>query len=162
MPFSKNWSKWWRGFLDLASDESADAADFLRRCYVEEAQRIARFKQHAEKMQYPQYRDKFLEMAEEKSRHAERVGEKIAAFGGRLPDVAERPSTDGNSWQSLSLALDEESRSADSFPEQLRGIESEHPDLAKFLQQIFREQEYHRGEIRDMMMRSDPFAQSLV
>lgn len=162
MAFTKDWSKWWRRFLDLAADESPKAVDILRQRYVEEMQRIERFKQHAEKMHYPQYRDKFLQMAQEKSRHAERIGEKIVALGGKLPDVAERRSTDKNSWQSLSMALDEENRSADRLPERLRSIESEHADIAKFLQQIAREQENHRGEIRNMLMRSDAFALSLA
>lgn len=162
MAFSNNWSEWWRGFLDLAPDESSKAVDFLRQRYIEEMQRIERFNQYAEKMHYPQYREKLLQMAKEKRQHAERIGQKIAALGGRLPDVAERRATDENSWQSLSMALDEENRSADRLPEQLRSIESENPDIVKFLQQISREQENHRGEIRDMLMRSDPFAQSLA
>jgi hypothetical protein len=30
LAFRENWSKWWRGFLDLAADESPKAVDFLR------------------------------------------------------------------------------------------------------------------------------------
>jgi hypothetical protein len=71
-----------------------------------------------------------------------------------MPDVAERRSTDGNSWQSLAMALDEENRSADLLPKQLRSIESEHAEIAEFLQKIAREQANHRDEIRDMLMRS--------
>jgi bacterioferritin (cytochrome b1) len=162
MPLSKDWSEWWRRFLDLAPDESANAVDFLRQRYVEEMQRIERFRQHAEKMHYPQYREKFLEMAKEKRRHAERIGEKIVALGGKLPDVPERRSTDENSWKSLLMALEDENRSADRLPEQLRGIGLDHPDIAKFLKQISLEQENHRNEIREMLMRSDPFALSLA
>lgn len=161
MPLRKKWLEWWRRFLGLAF-ESSNAVDFLRRRYVEEMQRIERFKQHAEKMHYPQYREKFVQMANQKSQHAERIGKKIIALGGGLPDVAERRATDENSWQSLSMALDEENRAADRLPEQLRSIETEHPDIVKLLQQISREQENHRGGIRDMLMRSDPFAFSLA
>jgi len=162
MPLSKDWSEWWRRFLDLAPNESATAVDFLCQRYVEEMQRIERFKQYAQKMHYPQYREKFLEMAKEKRQHAERIGEKIVALGGILSDVAEGRSTDENSWQSLLMALEDENRSADRLPEQLRRIGLEHPDIAKFLQQISREQENHRNEIRKMLMRSDPFALSLA
>ena len=98
MAVSKNWSKWWRDFLNLSPDESPKAVDFLRQRYVEEVQRIERLKLHAEKMYYPQYREKFLQMATEKSQHAERIGKTIVVLGGRLPDVAERRSTDENSW----------------------------------------------------------------
>ena len=76
--------------------------------------------------------------------------------------MTERRSTYLNNWQSLSTALDEENRAADRLPEQLRGIASAYPDIAKFVQQISREQNHHRGEIRVMLMRSDPFAQSLA
>jgi len=162
MPLSKDWSEWWRRFLDLAPNESATAVDFLCQRYVEEMQRIERFKQYAQKMHYPQYREKFLEIAKEKRQHAERIGEKIVALGGILSDVAEGRSTDENSWQSLLMALEDENRSADRLPEQLRRIGLEHPDIAKFLQQISREQENHRNEIRKMLMRSDPFALSLA
>ena len=162
MPLSKDWSEWWRRFLDLAPNESATAVDFLCQRYVEEMQRIERFKQYAQKMHYPQYREKFLEIAKEKRQHAERIGEKIVALGGILSDVAEGRSTDENSWQSLLMALEDENRSADCLPEQLRRIGLEHPDIAKFLQQISREQENHRNEIRKMLMRSDPFALSLA
>jgi bacterioferritin (cytochrome b1) len=162
MAFSKNWSEWWRGLLAFSPDRYLGAMDILRQRYVEEMQRIERFTRHAEKMHYPQYREKFLQMTKEKRQHADRIGEKIVALGGGLPDVAERGSTDQNSWQSLSMALDEEYRSADRLPEQLRSIESEHPEIAKFLQQISREQKKHRDEIREMLMRSDPFALSLA
>jgi bacterioferritin (cytochrome b1) len=113
-------------------------------------------------MHYPQYREKFLRMAQENSQHAEQIGAKIVALGGRLPEVAERRVTDENNWQSLSTALDEENRAAERLPEQLRGIEAAHPDIAKFFQQIARAQDNHREQLRSMLMRSDPFAQSLA
>ena len=125
-------------------------------------QRIERFKQHAEKMHYPQYREKLLELARGKRQHAERIGEKIVALGGILPDVAEGRSTDENSWKSLLMALEDENRSADRLSEELRRIGLEHPDITKFLQEISHEQKKHRDEIREMLMRSDPFALSLA
>jgi uncharacterized protein Smg (DUF494 family) len=60
------------------------------------------------------------------------------------------------------MALEDENRSVDRLSEQLRRIGLEHPDITKFLQQISREQENHRDEIREMLMRSDPFALSLA
>jgi bacterioferritin (cytochrome b1) len=156
MASSKNWPQWWRRFIDLGADESTKAVDVLTQRYVGEMQGIGRFMQHADKMHYPQYRDNFLQMAREKTRHAERIGDQIVALGGRLPmlGVAERRSTDENSWQSLAMALDEENCSADRLPKQLRSIASEHADIAEFLQKIAREQANHRDEIRDMLMRS--------
>jgi len=162
MIFNKNGPRWWRRFLDLAPDESTNTVDILRQRYIDEMQRIGRFKQYAEKMHYPQYREKFVQMAAEKSQHAERIGARIVALGGRLPDVAVHGSTNENSWRALSMALEEENRSTDRLAEQLRSIASEHSDIVKLLQQISLEQEHHRGEIRQMLMRSDPFALSLA
>jgi bacterioferritin (cytochrome b1) len=162
MAFSNAWSNWWRGVLGPPPDTNLKVIEILCQRYVDEMQRIERFKQYAEKMHYPQYRDKLLRMVTEKSHHAERIGERIVALGGRLPDVVDQRSTGQNSWRSLSMALDEESRSADRLEEQLRSIPSEHADITQFLQQISREQENHRVLIRDMMMRSDPFALSLA
>jgi rubrerythrin len=159
---SKDWSEWWRHFLGASPDSDDDAVDVLCQRYVEELQGAARFKQHAQEMQYPQFREKLLDIAAAKSNHAEWIAEKITMLEDDLPDVPECPSTDENSWQSLLMALEDENRSADRIPEQLRRIGLAHPDITKFLQEISDEQKKHRDEIREMLMRSDPFALSLA
>jgi hypothetical protein len=62
----------------------------------------------------------------------------------------------------MASALDEENRSTDRLVDQLQRIESEEPDIAELLQQIFQRQATQRRSIQDMLMRSDPFAQSLA
>jgi len=162
MAFTKDGAKWWRRYFDLTTDGSCTAVDVLRQRYVEEMQQTDRLKQQARRMHYPQYQGKLLQLAAEKGKHAQWIAEKIVALGGKLPDVPERRSTDANSWQSLLMALDDKNRSADRLSEQLRRIGLEHPDITKFLQEISHEQKKHRDEIREMMMRSDPFALSLA
>ena len=162
MSLNKNRSSWWHRFLDLPQDSSRQAVDILRQRYVEEMQQRDRFKQHAEKMHYPQFRGKLLQIASEKNEHAERIGQKILALGGTLPSVPELRSTDENSWQQLMMALEEEGRSADHLAEQLRGIGTDHPEITQLLQQISAEEKKHRADITHMLMRSDPFAFSLA
>lgn len=162
MAFSEDWSEWWRRLLAFSPDRSLEAVDILCQRYVEEMQLADRLKQHARRMHYPQYQENLLRLATEKGKHAKWIAEKIVALGGKLPGVPERRSTDENSWQSLLMALEDENRSADHLPEQLRRIGLEHPDITKFLQEIFQEQKKHRDEIREMLMRSDPFALSLA
>lgn len=41
--------------------------------------------QHAQKMQYPQFREALLRIGEDEARHHERIAEKINEFGGSLP-----------------------------------------------------------------------------
>ena len=162
MAFSDDWSEWWRRFLASSPDGDQKAVDILRQRYVEEMQAAGRYKQHAQKMQYPQFGEKLLHIAADKSKHAEWIAEKIATLGGKLPEVPERRSMDENSWQSLLNDLEEENRSADHLPGQISGIESDHPDITAVLQRIYEEEKKYRGEIREMLMRSDSFALSLA
>ena len=158
----ENWSEWWTGFLDLSQDRCARVLEVLRQRYGEEMQQHDRLKQHAEKMHYLQFREKLLQIAVENKKHAERIAEEIVTLGGKLPGVPDLPDTNDNSWQQLLTALDEDHRSHDRLAEQLSGLRSDHPDVTQFLQQLSQEQKKHRDEIREMLMRSDPFAFSLA
>ena len=162
MAFSKNWSEWRSRFLGSPPGGDHKALDILRQQYVEEMQAAGRFKQHAQEMQYPQFREKLLHIATEKSKHAEWIAEKIATLAGKLPEVTERRSTDENSWQYLLTDLEKENRYVDSLPEQIWSTESDHPDITAVLRRIYEEEKKYRGEIRDMLMRSDSFALSLA
>ena len=163
MTLNKEWSTWWRRFLGSSPEGNDNAAvDILRRRYLQKMQQADRFKQHAQKMHYPQFRDKLLDMAAEKSKRAQWIAEKIVALGGKLPEVPELRSTDKNSWQYLLMDLEEENRCADPLAEQIWSTESDHADITEFLQQISEAEKKDREAIREMMMRSDPFALSLA
>ncbi|MGB7950070.1 MAG: hypothetical protein WCH75_20490 [Candidatus Binatia bacterium] len=92
----------------------------------------------------------------------QRYAEEIATLAGKLPEVPERRSMDENSWQYLRTDLEEENRSVDHLPEQIWSIESGHPAITAVLQRIYEEEKKYRGEIREMLMRSDSFALSLA
>jgi hypothetical protein len=163
MALSNEWSTWWRGFLGTDPDENGAAAvDILRRRYVKELQQTDRFKQHAQKMHYPQFRDKLLEMAAEKSKGAQWIAEKIVALGGKLPEVPGLRSTDKNSWQYLLMDLEEENRYTEHLKEQMWSNESDYADIIEFLQQTNEADKKDHEAIREMLMRSDPFALSLA
>jgi bacterioferritin (cytochrome b1) len=161
MTMSTDWSEWWRGIFARNSDHANQTVEILRQRYVEVVQRAALLKQHAEKMQYPQFRDRLVRIATEKSKHAGWIGEKIVALGGKLPEVQERLATGENSWQRLRADLDQEDRTAGRLLQQMWSIESEHPEVAELLQRIYPEEKKQRAEIVGMLMRSDPFAASL-
>ena len=162
MGMIKQWLEWWGRLLDLPQDSSRQAMNVLQQRYVEETQQRDRFSQHADKMHYPQFREKLLQISDEKTKYADRIAAAIVALGGKLPSVPELRSTDENSWQQLMIALADENRSADHLAQLLRGIESDIPDVVKLLQQISEQQKQHRSEVREMLMRSDPFAFSLA
>jgi rubrerythrin len=159
---TEQWTECWSRFLELPQDSFRQAINILQQRYAEETQQRDRFNQHADKMHYPQFRQKLLRISDEKTQYADRIAEAIVALGGKLPSVPELRSTDENSWQQLMIALDDENRSADHLAEQLRGIQSDIPDVVKLLQHVSEQQKQHRGEVRDMLMRSDSFAFSLA
>jgi len=162
MDFRQDWSNWWRSFLGTPPGGDQAAMEILRQRYVEEMQGIGHLTQHADKMHYPQFRQKLLQIAADKRKHAEWIAEKIITLGGELPEVAERRSTDQNNWQYLQMNLAEEKRCADRLPEQIWRIESGHPEISTLVQRIFDAEKKHRQEITDMLMRSDGFALSLA
>lgn len=155
-------SQWSHRFLGIGDDSRLIALELLRQRYVDENQHAERFKQHARQMKYPQFREKLLHIAADEAKHAEWIAEKIVALGGTLPKAPERPSTDENSWQHLLKDLEEESRCAGDLMEQIWSMQSNHPDIAEVLQRISEEENKHRDEIREMLMRSDAFALSLA
>jgi hypothetical protein len=162
MAVSDDGSRWWRRFLGVSQDTSRESVAILRQRYVEEMQQHDRLKHRAEKMHYLQFREKLLQMAVEYQRHAERLAAKILTLGGQLPDVPAIEATNENSWGQLLAALEADARSADHLVEQLRGLDDAHADVADLLQQTSRDQKKHRHALREMMMRSDPFASSLA
>ncbi|HEY1234162.1 MAG TPA: hypothetical protein VGH22_12365 [Candidatus Binatia bacterium] len=55
-----SWSDWWREFFGFPGDSYRSAMEFISERYLEKAQHVARFHQQAERMQYPQFRQKLL------------------------------------------------------------------------------------------------------
>jgi hypothetical protein len=58
--------------------------------------------------------------------------------------------------------LQEENRCADHLWEQLWRIGASHPDVTELLQKVHEAGKKHRQAIREMLMRSDPFARSMA
>lgn len=156
------WATWWRGFLGTPPDRDRVAIEILRQRYVEEIQGVGRLTKHAHQMHYRQFCEKLLQIADEKSNHAERIGEKIIALGAKLSEVPERHTTGANSWRYLQMDLAEEKRCADRLPKRIWQIESDHPEISAFLQEISDAEKKHSQELASMLMRSDGFALSLA
>jgi rubrerythrin len=163
MSLSTELSHWSRVFFGIGDEARRTALDILRRRYVDEIEHTERFKYHAEQMHYPQFRQRLLEIAAEESEHAGWIAQKIADLGGKLPEVRpERGATNQSSWQNLLKDLDEEGRCAGDLAEQIWAVQTDYPDIAALLERITEDEKKHRDEIREMLMRSDAFAQSLA
>ena len=151
-----SWVDGWRRLFGLAPDAGQRALEILRQHYVAESQHIERYKEHASKMQYPQFRDRLLAIAEDEAEHVKRLAEQIKLLGGRVPGVPPIPVTEKNSWQYLVDDLKEEQNCAADLIAQAQSIRDELPQVAATLDRINEDGKRHRSAIRDMLMRSDP------
>ena len=156
MVYERSWSDWWRKFLGVSPDGYREVVKILQDRYVDEMRHVKRYTRHAEKMQYPQFREKLLRIAADEARHAEWLAEKITLFGGELPNVPDVSNGEKNSWQYLLADLDAEKRCSAELIEEMQTVREELPDIARVLEHIYEDGEKHRAEIRDMLMRSDP------
>ncbi|MGE5217061.1 MAG: ferritin-like domain-containing protein, partial [Chloroflexota bacterium] len=108
MEGEQSWSNWWRRFFGIGSDGYQRVVDILTERYIEESQHVARFTKHAERMQYPQFRQQLLAIAADEATHVELLGGKLKALGARLPDVPAISAGTKNSWQYLLEDLTEQ------------------------------------------------------
>jgi rubrerythrin len=153
---SKAWTDEWRRFLGLST--AAKALEILSRLYIEESQHTAILAQHASRMHYPQFRAKLLEIAAGEAKHCEWIGANIKSLGSALPVVPPAAPVGGNSWNLLLEDLEDESRCAGELLEQAISLEADFPSVANLLRRIYEEEQTHRNEIREMLMRSDPLS----
>lgn len=162
MVFNQLISNWWRELLEPTGVRESVGIEVLRQRYVEEIQRADRFREHAKNMHYPQHREKLLQFSRDTQDDAGTIGAKLLGLGVALPELVHAERQKQNSWASLTAALDEENRSADRLIDQLVRIEHEQPEISALLQRIFQKQAGQRRDIQGMLMRSDPFFQSLA
>ena len=74
MAAAKNWATWWAKVFGSENAKRKAVLDVLCHRYVREKQHAMRYRQHAERMHYPQFRDELLGLAAEEEEHAESIG----------------------------------------------------------------------------------------
>jgi rubrerythrin len=149
--------KGWQHFFDaLHPDDHQKLLEILRDVYLEEAQDVAQFTQDAQRMHYPQFRDRLLRIAEAEQAHVRWLRDMILARGGEPPEVSYPPRVTKNAWEALLLDLEEEKRSYGDLLEAMHIAEQADPEIAEGLKRIREEERQHREEILDMLVRSDP------
>jgi rubrerythrin len=148
--------------LGIGDEARRTVLDILRQRYLDETEHAEKFRQHAEKMHYPQFRKELLHIAEQEAEHSQWIAKKLVALGDSLPEVRGVRMTEESSWKYLLKDLEEEGRCAGDLMEQIRTVHSDYPDIAALLQRIFEDEKKHCDKIRDMLMRSDAFAVSLA
>src|SRR6266496_6070437 len=136
MSIKSNLSEWWRRWFGASAKGYYRVLSILRSRYADERKRAARFTQHAQKMQYPQFREALLRIAADESRHADWIAGRINEVGGSLPAALKTSSTERNSWQYLLDDLEEERKCSADLETDLLTSESDRPDGVDVLQRI--------------------------
>ena len=76
MSIKSNLFKWWRRWFGASGEEYHPVLAILRSRYADERQHAARLTQHAQKMQYPRFREALLRIGADEARHADWFAEK--------------------------------------------------------------------------------------
>lgn len=132
MSIKKNVSEWWRRWFGSPGNEYYRVLDILRSRDAEEKQHAERFMQHAQRIEYPQFREELLRIAADESKHADWLAEKITQSGGSLPPVLQTFPTKRNSWQYLLDDLEEEQKCSGDLETAMLTIESDYPEVVKW------------------------------
>lgn len=158
MAHHNGWREKLRDIFRLFSDGRQSVQAILAERYIEETHHAQQLSFHAERMQYPQFREKLSAMAAVEIDHARWIAEKIRSLGGMPPAVPEISLKEENSWQYLLADLEEHRQCSAELLTQINMLWAEFPGIADTLQRIYEDSVRHRQEIREMLMRSDPQA----
>ena len=147
----------WRHFFNaLHPDDHQKLLEMLRDAYLEEAQDVAQFIQDAERMYYPQFRERLLRIAAEEQAHVTWLRDKLRTLGGNIPAVSLPPQGAKNAWQALLMDLEEEKRSGADLLKAMLTAEQDNPEITEGLRRIREEERQHREKLLNMLMKSDP------
>jgi hypothetical protein len=147
---------WQRIREALVPDHQQRLLMLLRQQYAEEMCNVAQLKQHAQRMHYPQFRKRLLQLAREDQAQVRWLREKILGLGGDLPSVSCTPRTGKISWECLRLALEEKKRSCATLLECIHQADRIDPAIAAELRGWRAQEKQHGDEILSMLMKSDP------
>ena len=149
---------WHRVLAAFSPDDQQRLLENLCDAYRAEARAVAQFTQHAHRMYYPHLREGLLRIAAEAAAHIPWLQEKILALGGNLPRLSCTPKMGSNSWECLRIDLEEARHGHINLLEWMHMAEHMEPEIAVGLRRIREEKQKHREELRDMLMKSDPYS----
>lgn len=155
-------SGWRRVLAAFDVSDRQTLLEILCDAYRAEANTVVQCTQHAHHMHYPHFRAEMLRIAAEVQAHLPWLREQILALGGRLPSSSPSPILEGNSWEGLRRDVEEAQRGCDRLLEWIHRAEREAPALAMGFQRIRQDKLRHREELRQIFMKSDPYAVSTL
>jgi rubrerythrin len=148
-----------KGWFGPDDELSTAVLSVLRHCYVGESQHAMRYRQHAERIHRPEFRQGLLNIAAEEQKHAELLGVQIQSLGGCIPEVIPvHVANEQNLWQYLRTDLEEEERCAEELRDDLLLVLGKSSEIARLLNHIDEGCKKHWLRIRAMLADSDPLS----
>lgn len=142
----------------LQAAEQQQFLHLLQRTYVGEVQDAVQFAHHAQRMYYPQFRERLLQIVAEEQAHAQWLREKIQALGGDVPDPSFSLKMGKNSWECLRMDVEAEKRSCNDLLQLLHVAERMNAELAEEIRRLRQEERRHHEAMLGMLMKSEPYA----
>ena len=148
---------WQHVFDVLHPDYHQKLLEMLRDAHLKEARDVAQFTRDAERMYYPQLRERLCRIAAEEQAHVMWLRDELLALGGEIPAVSVIPKVAKNAWEALNLGFEEEKRSCADLLEAMHIAEHVDPAIAEGLQRIREGERQHCEKLLDMLVKSDPY-----
>ena len=140
----------------LHPDHHPTLLEVLRDAYLDAANAVTQVTRDAERMDYPQFRERLLRIAAEDEAHVTWLRDTLLARGGVIPTRAFTPTVANNCWEALLRDVAEERRSYEALLEPMHRAEQADPEMAKGLRRLREVKREHREALLDMLVKSDP------
>jgi hypothetical protein len=118
--------------------------DLSRQEYIEESQDVSQLTSHAERMYYPQFRERLLRIAAEEQNHVDWLSAQLRARWEPPPVVSYTPAVGKNGWECLKMDVEGERHCCDHLLRVLRLAERLDPALAPGLQRMRHKERCHQ------------------
>jgi ferritin-like metal-binding protein YciE len=149
---------WQQGCDALHPAPRPTLLEALRDTYLAAAHTVTQVTQDAERMEYPQFRARLLQMAAEDQGHVTWLRETLLARGGALPTGACPPTVAPTSWAALLREMAAARRAYEALLEPMHLAEQADPELAAGFRRLRAATQQHRAGLLEMLVKSDPYA----
>ena len=142
----------------LQAADQRQVVQLLRIAYVGEIQDAVQFAHHAQRMYYPQFRERLLRIVVEEQAHAQWLREQLHALDGDVSEPSFSPKMGKNSWECLRMDVEAEKRSCNDLLQLLHVAERMNVELGEEIRRLRQEEKHHHEEMLGMLMKSEPYA----
>jgi rubrerythrin len=148
---------WHQGCDALHPAPQPTLLEALRDTYVAAAHTVTQVTQDAERMEYPQFRARLLQMAAEDQGHVTWLRDTLLARGGVIPTGAGPPTVAPTSWAALLREMAAARHAYDALLAPIRLAEQADPEVAAGFRRLRAATQQHRAGLLEMLVKSDPY-----